>query len=117
MSIFLIQKSFRHFTHTKIINFEIINKWVKREEISEETLRNYCTIQNKEVFYYPIDERKKIMSATLKSSVKKNDIFVSKELVNDHLTSHLNDNSIFLPSMKKRFNKKRAKILFQQNSF
>ena len=80
-------------------------------------MRNYHTVTNKEVFDYPIHERTKIMSAALKSSVKRNDVFVSKELVNDHLTSHLNGNSIFLSSMKKRFNKKRAKILFHQNSF
>ena len=58
------------------------------------------------------------MSAGLNSSVKRNDVFVSKELVKEHLTSPLNDNSIFLSSMKKRrFNKKKAKILFQHKSF
>lgn len=59
------------------------------------------------------------MSAALNSSVKRNDVFVSKDLVKEHLTSPLNDNSIFfLSSMKKmRFNKKKAKILFQHKSF
>ena len=36
------------------------------------------------------------MSAGLNSSVKRNDVFVSKELVKEHLTPPLNDNSIFV---------------------
>ena len=57
------------------------------------------------------------MSAAL-NSVKRNDVFVSKELVKEQLTSPLNYNSIFLSSMKKRrCNKKKAKILFQYKSF
>ena len=30
-----------HFANIKIVNFEIINKWIKGEEVSEWTLRNY----------------------------------------------------------------------------
>ena len=107
----------KQFTHTKIVNFEIINKWVKGEEISEGTFRNYHTVQKRVVFDYPIHEREKIMSATLKSPVKRNDVFVSKELVNDRLTSPLNDNNMFFSSMKKRFNKKKAKIFFSKIVF
>ena len=92
----------KHFTDAKIVNFEIINKWVKGEEISKGTFRNYHTIQKKVVFDYPIHEREKIMSAALKSSVKRNDVFVSKELVNDHLTSPLNDKSIFFVLNEKK---------------
>ena len=66
------------------------------------------------MFEYPIIDREKVMSAALSSCVKRNDVFVSKELVNEHLTSPLNDNIIFLSLMKKRrFNKKKGKILFQ----
>ena len=91
-----------HFANTKIVNFELINKWLKGEEVSEGTLRNYQAVQK----------------AALNSSVKRNDVFVSKELVKEHLTSPLNDNSIFLSSMKKRrFNTKKAKTLFQHKSF
>ena len=107
-----------HFANTKIVNFELINKWLKGEEVSEGTLRNYQAVQKAEVFGYPIKEREKIMLAALNSSVKRNDVFVSKELVKEHLTSPLNDNSIFLSSMKKRrFNTKKAKTLFQHKSF
>ena len=47
------------------------------------------------MFEYPIIDREKIMSAALSSCVKRNDVFVSKELVNEHLTSPSNDNTIF----------------------
>ena len=108
----------RHFNNTKIVNFDIINKCVRREEVSEQTLRNYQTVQKKEVFEYAIKDREKIMSAALSSCVKRNDVFVSKELVNEHLTSTLNDNTIFLSSMKKRmFNKKKGKLLFPKKVF
>ena len=42
------------------------------------------------------------MSAGLNSSVKRNDVFVSKELVKEHLTPPLNDNSIFICLQWKR---------------
>ena len=45
-----------HFANIKIFNFEIINKWIKGEEVSEWTLRNYQTVQKAEVFGYPIAE-------------------------------------------------------------
>ena len=57
------------------------------------------------------------MSAALRSSIQRNDVFISKELVNGHLKSPLNDNTIYLSSMKKRFNKKKARLLLQHNSF
>ena len=85
----------RHFNNTKIVNFDIINKWVRGEEVSEQTLTNYQTVQKKEVFEYPIIDRGKIMSSALSSCIKRNDVFVSKELVNEHLTSPSNGNTIF----------------------
>ena len=45
--------------------------------------------------WLPNCRRRKLTSAALNSSVKRNDVFVSKELVKEHLTSPLNDNSIF----------------------
>ena len=108
----------KHFNDTKIVNFDIINKWVRGEEISEQSFRNYQTVQKREEFGYPIKEKEKIMSAALSSCVKRNDVFVSKELLSEHLTSPLNDNTIFLSSMKKRsFNKRKGKITFQQKIF
>ena len=65
-----------HFANTKIVNFELVNKWLKGEEVSEGTLRNYQTIQKAGVFGYPIKEWEKIILAALNSSVKKNDVFV-----------------------------------------
>ena len=104
-----------YFANTKIANFKIINKWLMGEEVSEGTLRNYQIVQKEEVFGYPIKEREKLMSAAVNSSVKRN-VFVSKELIKEHLTSPLNDN-IFLFSMKKRKSNEKAKVLFQHKSF
>ena len=75
----------RHFNNTKIVNFNIVNKCVRGEEVFEQTLTNYQTVLKKEVFEYPIKDREKIMSAALSSCIKRNDVFVSKELVNEHL--------------------------------
>ena len=37
----------RHFNNTKIVNFDIINKWARGEEVSGQTLTNYQTVQKK----------------------------------------------------------------------
>ena len=34
----------KHFNDTKIVNFDIINEWVRGEEISEQSFRNYQTV-------------------------------------------------------------------------
>ena len=41
-----------HFENVKIVNFDIINKFVRGQKMSQLTLQNYQTIQNKEVFEY-----------------------------------------------------------------
>ena len=53
-------------------------------------------------FEYPSKERENIMSAALKSALKRNDIFISEDLVKDHFTSPVNEKSVFLSSMKKK---------------
>ena len=58
------------------------------------------------------------MSAALKSTLKRNDIFIFEDLVKDNFASPLNEKSVFLSSMKKiKFNKKRSKLLFRQKTF
>ena len=59
------------------------------------------------------------MSAALKSALKRNDIFISEDLVKDHFTSPVNEKSVFLSSMKKKkkIKKKKSKLLFQQKTF
>ena len=107
----------KHFRETKIVNFDMINKLIKGEEISEGVLRDYQAVYKKKVFNYPIHQREKTMSAALRSSIQRDDVFISKELVDDHLKSPLNDNTSYLSSMKKRFNKKKARLLLLRNSF
>ena len=41
----------------KIVNFDIVNKCVRGEEVFEQTLTNYQTVLKKEVFEYPIKDR------------------------------------------------------------
>ena len=106
----------KHFIETKIVNFDMINKSIKGEEILEGVLKDYQTVHTK-AFNNPIHQREKMMSAALRSSIQRNDVFISKELVDDHLNSPLNDNTIYLSSMKKRFNKKKTRLLLQHNSF
>ena len=48
----------KHFSETKIVNFDIINKSIKGEEISEGVLGDYETVHKKEVFIQFIKERK-----------------------------------------------------------
>ena len=59
----------KHFSKTKMVNFDKINKSIKGEEISESVLKDYQTVRKDEVFNYPIQQREKIMSAALKSSI------------------------------------------------
>ena len=40
----------KHFSRNKIINFDMINKSIKGEEISEGILGDYQTVHKKEVF-------------------------------------------------------------------
>ena len=76
----------KHFIETKTVNFDMINKSIKGEEILEGVLKDYQTVHTK-VFNNPIHQREKMMSAALRSSIQRNDVFISKELVDDHLNS------------------------------
>ena len=58
----------KHLSKTKMVNFDIINKSIKGEEISERVLKDYQTVRKEEVFNYSIQQREK-MSAALKSSI------------------------------------------------
>ena len=37
----------RHFNNIKIVNFDIINKWIRGEEVSEQTLTIYQTVKKR----------------------------------------------------------------------
>ena len=62
--------------------------------------------------------KEKIMSSALKSTIKRDNVFISEDLVKDDLTFPINGKSVFLSSIKKRkFDKKKSKLLFQQKAF
>ena len=92
----------KDFENAKIVNFDIINKCVRGQVMSQLTLQNYQTIEKKTVFEYPSKEREKIMSAVLKSTVKRNDVFISEDLVKDNFTSPINEKSVFFIFCEKR---------------
>ena len=112
-----LDKLDKHFENAKIANFDIINKFVRGQEMRQLTLQNYQTIQNKEVFQYLSKEREKIMSATIKSTVKRNDVFISEDLFKDHLTSPINGKNVFLSSIKKKkiWQKEKQAFIWTEN--
>lgn len=58
------------------------------------------------------------MSSALKSTIKRDNVFISEDLVKDDLIFPINGKSVFLSSIKKRkFDKKKSKLLFQQKAF
>ena len=58
------------------------------------------------------------MSSALKSTIKRDNVFISEDLVQDDLIFPINGKSVFLSSIKKRkFDKKKSKLLFQQKEF
>ena len=58
------------------------------------------------------------MPSALKSTIKRDNVFISEDLVKDDLTFPINGKSVFLSSIKKRkFDKKKSKLLFQQKAF
>ena len=58
------------------------------------------------------------MSAVLKSTLKRNDVFISEDLVKDNFTSPINENSVFLFSVKKdNLTKRRASFYFDIKHF
>ena len=61
------------------------------------------------------------MSAGLKSTINRNDVFISEELVKNYFTSPINGENFFLSSMKKRQFEKKSKekrlVLFEKILF
>ena len=47
-----------HFKTIKIVNFDIINKDLKKKEISKETLKGYQTLNHEQVMTYPLEVQK-----------------------------------------------------------
>ena len=66
-------------------------------------------LKKKTVYEYPPEEREKIMSARLRLALKRNDVFVSKDLVKSHFLSPIKGEKNFLSSMQKRQFEKKSK--------
>lgn len=76
------------------------------------TLKNYHTIHKNKVFEYPSKDREKVMSAALKSTVKRTDVYISEDLVKDHFNTPINEkkNFIFYETKKNRQKERQAFI-------
>lgn len=102
----------KHFQNAKLVNFYIINKWIRGEEMFHKNLKNYHTIHKNKVFEYPSKDREKVMSAALKSTVKRTDVYISADLVKDHFNTPINEkkNFIFYETKKNRQKERQAFI-------
>ena len=72
-----------HFRTTKIVNFDIINKDLKKEKISKETLKGYQILNYEQVMTYPPEVQRKIFESAFRTDRK--DIFFKKESIDEYL--------------------------------
>ena len=61
----------KHFREGKIINFDIIWRECRGEEVPKDLLQEYQTVRDKSVSEYPASDQEKILSSLLKLIRKK----------------------------------------------
>ena len=67
----------KDFSLTKIINFDIIHRESRGEVVPKELLRQYQTVNEKQVCQYPVDHQQKILSSAFRRD--REDIYFEKE--------------------------------------
>ena len=73
---YFLEDTDKHFQNTTIINFDIINN---KNEISKETLKQYQTVDLKEIVNYSLHLQDPILSSAFRT--KREDLYLSKESV------------------------------------
>ena len=73
---YFLEDTGKHFQNTTIINFDIINN---KNEISKETLKQYQTVDLKEIVNYSLHLQDPILSSAFRT--KREDHYLSKESV------------------------------------
>ena len=69
--LFLFFDTDKHFREAKIINFDIIWRECRGEEVPKDLLQEYQTVRDKSVSEYPASDQEKILSSLLKLIRKK----------------------------------------------
>ena len=67
----------KHFREAKIINFDIIQRECRGEEVPKDLLQYYQTVRDKSVSEYPASDQDKIVSSAFRTDRK--DIFFEQQ--------------------------------------
>ena len=67
----------QHFQPVKIINFDIIHRECRGEEVPKDLLKHYQTFSDKSVSDYPTPKQDQILSSAFRTDRK--DIFLEKK--------------------------------------
>ena len=98
-----LQNLDNHFENTKIINFDISIRRLGVNKFLNQLWKLIRQLKKKKLFMnICLKKGKKIMSAGLRSTLKRNDVFVSEDLVKNYFLSPINGEKMFLFSMKKK---------------
>ena len=75
----------KHFREKKVVNFDIIYKSIRGEEMPEGDLKKYQAVQNNRVKQYSQEHRNKLLSAAFETDRK--DLYFEKEVIQSHFSS------------------------------
>ena len=70
----------KHFENLQINNFDLI---FNKNKLSSQKMKQYQTIEHKEIMGYPKQEREQIMSSGFRNVMRK-DMFIQKETLHGH---------------------------------
>ena len=72
----------KYFEKKKVINFDIIHHKCRGDPLKE-TYEGYQTVKTKDLKNYPNPEKKEVVGGVIRN-IKRRDLFVEKEVVNNH---------------------------------
>ena len=76
----------QHFQQAKIINFDIIHRECRGEEVPKDLLKHYQTVNDKSVSDSPTPEQDQILSSAFRTD--REDIFFEKKTVKKHFNKN-----------------------------
>ena len=95
-----LRKTYRHFSETKIVNFDIIQRQCCGEMVPFELLKQYQTVSKKTMCTFSSTTKTKIRSSGFRTDRK--DIFFENETIK---------------KLSKEIDNKKSKVLLRQSSF
>ena len=75
----------KHFREIKLVNFNIIYKSIRGEEVPESDLKKYEAVQDNRVKQYSQEHRDKFLSTAFRTDRK--DLYFKKEVIQSHFSS------------------------------